>query len=191
MRRLTSPRVLTLLVVLARAGGPATCARSLEASGLADPNDFRIPGDGGTSSSSPITTGPGRAVRATLTWDLSARSRFRLLPRPALETTFTPDSPVVFQDSSSRPPPDATYVFNSYRLSCMGFPREKCRSAGGDAQGADAEIGWPAIPAPREEDLGVVPLLYLYARYQATDRFALELEADALRPPRAAPKTCR
>ena len=29
-----------------------------------------------------------------------------------------------------------------------------------------------------KEDLGLVPLVYAYARYQASDRFALELEAD-------------
>jgi hypothetical protein len=34
-----------------------------------------------------------------------------------------------------------------------------------------------------KENLGVVPLLYLYARYQATERFSLELEADALAAP--------
>lgn len=34
-----------------------------------------------------------------------------------------------------------------------------------------------------KDDLGAVPLLYAYARYQATDRFAVELEADALAAP--------
>jgi hypothetical protein len=34
-----------------------------------------------------------------------------------------------------------------------------------------------------KDDLGLVPLVYLGARYQATERFALELEADALAAP--------
>jgi hypothetical protein len=48
----------------------------------------------------------------------------------------------------------------------------------------DAEIGLAGDPGRSvKDDLGVVPLVYLYARYQATDRFALELEADALAAP--------
>jgi hypothetical protein len=34
-----------------------------------------------------------------------------------------------------------------------------------------------------KDDLGVVPLVYGYASYQATERFALELEVDALAAP--------
>ena len=34
-----------------------------------------------------------------------------------------------------------------------------------------------------KDDLGLVPLLYAYARYQATERLAFEAEADALAAP--------
>jgi hypothetical protein len=48
----------------------------------------------------------------------------------------------------------------------------------------DAQIGLAGAPGSSvKDDLGAVPLLYAYARYQATDRFALELEADALAAP--------
>jgi len=192
MRRLDVATVLTLLVVLA----PSARAGDLRASLEAGPawqtrNDFRIPGDGGTLVElAEYDPGPVAAVRATLTWDLSARQSLRLLAAPLrLETTFTPDSPVVFQDLvfPSGRPTDATYVFNSYRLSWYWrFPPGEKWSfrLGATLKVRDAEIGLAGDPGSSvKEDLGVVPLLYLYARYQATDRFALELEADALAAP--------
>jgi hypothetical protein len=106
-----------------------------------------------------------------------------------LETTFTPESPVVFQDLvfPAGRPTDATYVFNSYRLTWYWrFPPGEKWSfrLGATVKVRDAEIGLAGDPGRSvKENLGVVPLLYLYARYQATERFALELEADALAAP--------
>jgi hypothetical protein len=82
---------------------------------------------------------------------------------------------------------DATYVFNSYRLSWYWrFPPGERWSfrLGATLKVRDAEIGLAGGPGSSvKDDLGVVPLVYLYARYQATHRFALELEADALAAP--------
>jgi len=192
MRRLDVAPVLTLLVVLASSARAGDLRASLEAGpAWQTRNDFRIPGDGGTLVElAEYDPGPVAAVRATLTWDLSARQSLRLLAAPLrLETTFTPDSPVVFQDLvfPSGRPTDATYVFNSYRLSWYWrFPPGEKWSfrLGATLKVRDAEIGLAGDPGSSvKEDLGVVPLLYLYARYQATDRFALELEADALAAP--------
>ena len=192
MRRLDVAPVLTLLVVLASSARAGDLRASLEAGpAWQTRNDFRIPGDGGTLVElAEYDPGPVAAVRATLTWDLSARQSLRLLAAPLrLETTFTPDSPVVFQDLvfPSGRPTDATYVFNSYRLSWYWrFPPGEKWSfrLGATLKVRDAEIGLAGLPGRSvKDDLGVVPLVYLYARYQATDRFALELEADALAAP--------
>jgi hypothetical protein len=192
MRRRPMAPVLTLLVVLASGARAGDLRASLEAGpAWQTRNDFRIPGDGGTLVElAEYDSGPVAAVRAALTWDLSARQSLRLLAAPLrLETTFTPESPVVFQDLvfPSGRPTDATYVFNSYRLSWYWrFPPGKKWSfrLGATLKVRDAEIGLAGDPGSSvKEDLGVVPLLHFYARYQATDRFALELEADALAAP--------
>lgn len=68
---------------------------------MADRNEFRIPGDGGTLVDlAPYDSGPAGAFRATLTWDLTPRHALRLLTAPLRhETPFTPESPVVFQQA--------------------------------------------------------------------------------------------
>jgi hypothetical protein len=154
-------------------------------------NDFRIPGEGGTLVQlADEDAGPTAALRATLTWDLDERQSLRLLAAPLrLETTFTPDSPGVFQALvfPAGQPTDATYVFNSYRLSWYWrFPPGEKWSfrLGATLKVRDAQIGLAGDTGRAvKDDLGVVPLLYLCARYQATSRFALELEADALAAP--------
>jgi hypothetical protein len=184
--------VLALFVALAASVGAGDLHASLEAGAAWQTrNDFRIPGDGGTLVElAKYDSGPVAAFRATLTWDLSARQSLRLLAAPLrLETTFTPESPVVFQDLvfPAGRPTDATYVFNSYRLTWYWrFPPGEKWSfrLGATVKVRDAEIGLAGDPGRSvKENLGVVPLLYLYARYQATERFALELEADALAAP--------
>jgi hypothetical protein len=154
-------------------------------------NDFRIPGDGGTPVDlAAYAAGPFRAFRATLSWDLTPRQSLRLLAAPLrVEAAFAPESPVVFQDLvfPAGQPIDATYVFNSYRLTWYWrFPPGAKWSfrLGATVKVRDAQIAL-AGDAGRsaKDDLGLVPLVYLGARYQATDRFAIELEADALAAP--------
>jgi len=154
-------------------------------------NDFRIPGDGGTLVDlAAYETGPFAAFRATLTWDVTARQSLRLLAAPLrVETAFAPESPVVFQDLvfPAGRPLDATYVFNSYRLTWYWrFPPGAKWSfrLGATLKVRDAQIAL-AGDAGRsaKDDLGLVPLVYLGARYQATERLAIELEADALAAP--------
>jgi hypothetical protein len=154
-------------------------------------NDFRIPGDAGTLVElADFDSGPAAAFRATLRWDLTERQSLRLLVAPLrLETTFTPAAPVVFQDLvfPAGQPTDATYVFNSWRVTwCWRFASTGKWSLrlGATLKVRDAEIGLAGAPGSSvKDDLGLVPLLYAYARYQATDRLALEAEADALAAP--------
>jgi hypothetical protein len=183
---------LVLLAVLASPAAGGEIRASLEAGAAWQTrNDFRIPGDGGTLVElADYDSGPVPAFRATLTWDLTSRQSLRLLAAPLrLETTFVPDAPITFQDLvlPAGQPTDATYVFNSYRLTWYWrFPPGEKWSfrLGATLKVRDAEIGLSGAPgSSTKDDLGVVPLLYAYARYQATDRFALELEADALAAP--------
>jgi hypothetical protein len=154
-------------------------------------NDFRIPGDGGTLVElADYDPGPAAAFRATLRWDFTERQSLRLLVAPlSLETTFTPAEPVVFQDLvfPAGQPTDATYVFNSWRLTwCWRFASTGKWSfrLGATLKVRDAEIGLSGTPGSSvKDDLGLVPLLYAYARYQASDRLAFEAEADALAAP--------
>ena len=154
-------------------------------------NDFRIPGDGGTLVRlADYDSGPVAAFRATLRWDFTERQSLRLLVAPLrVETTFVPGEPVVFQDLvfPAGRPADATYVFNSWRLTwCWRFPpgRRWSFRLGATLKARDAEIGLAGAPGSSvKDDLGLVPLLYAFARYQATDRLALEAEADALAAP--------
>jgi hypothetical protein len=187
--------VTVLLASLAALPTPAAAAdlrASLEGGAAWQTrNDFRIPGDGGTLVElAEYDRGPVTALRAALTWDVTSRQSLRLLAAPLrLETRFVPDAPIAFQDRvfAAGRPVDATYVFNSYRLSWYWrfSPSEKLSfRLGATLKVRDAEIGLVGDPGQAvKEDLGVVPLLYGYARYQATDRFAIELEADALAAP--------
>jgi len=187
-----TPASLALVAALAAPAGAGPWRASLEAGAAWQTrNDFRIPGDGGSLVRlAEEDHGPVPAVRATLTWELTSRQSLRLLAAPLrLETRFTPQSPVAFQDLvfPAGDTVDATYVFNSYRLSWYWRFREGERWSfrlGATLKLRDAEIGLAGTPGRSvKEDLGVVPLLYVYARYQASERVALELEADALAAP--------
>jgi len=181
-----------ILILLAASSGAGEPRASLEGGAAWQTrNDFRIPGDGGTLVPlADYESGPFAAFRGSLDWDLTSRQSLRLLAAPLrVETTFTPQSPVAFQDVvfPAGSPLDATYVFNSYRLTWYWrFPEGEKWSfrLGATLKVRDAEITL-AGDADRstKDDLGIVPLLYAYVRYQATDRFAVELEADALAAP--------
>jgi hypothetical protein len=184
--------VLAILAILAPPSGAGELRASLEGGAAWQTrNDFRIPGSGGTLVSlADYESGPFAAFRGSLNWDLTPRQSLRLLAAPLrVETTFVPQSPVVFQDLvyPAGRPLDTTYVFNSYRLTWYWrFPPGEKWSfrLGATLKVRDAQIAL-AGDAGRsvKDDLGAVPLLYVFARYQATPRFALELEADALAAP--------
>ena len=154
-------------------------------------NDFRIPGDSGSLVKlADGESGPFASGRATLTWDLSEKQSLRLLAAPLrIETTFTPSAPVAFQELvfPGGSPVDSRYVFDSYRLSWYWrfAPRGQWHfRLGATLKVRSAEIGLSGVPGRSvKENVGPVPLLYAYARYQATERLALEIEADAAAAP--------
>lgn len=154
-------------------------------------NDFRIPGDAGTLVKlAEFDSGPTASVRATLTFDLNDKQSLRFLAAPLrIETAFTPVGAVLFQDLvySAGRPIEARYTFDSYRLSWYRrfAPRGQWSfRLGVTLKVRSAEIGLAGDSGRSvKEDLGLVPLVYAYARYQASHGFALELEADALAAP--------
>jgi hypothetical protein len=184
--------LLALFLWLATAAGAGDLHASLEGGAAWQTrNDFRIPGDGGTLVElAEYDRGPVAALRASLTWDLTPHQSLRLLAAPLrLETTFSPDAPILFQDLvfPAGQPVDARYLFDSYRLSWFWrfAPRGKWSfRLGATVKVRSAEISLSGAPGRSvKDDLGVVPLLYAGARYQATARFAVEVEADALAAP--------
>jgi hypothetical protein len=191
MTRLASRLVLLLVV---SAGASTSRAgdfhAALEVGGAWQArNDFRIPGDAGTLVELP-DAGPVPSFRATLTWDLTPRQSVRLLAAPLrIEQTFTPSEPVSFQglEFPAGVPADSSYRFDSYRATWYWrfAPKGKWSfRLGATLKVRSAEIGLDGAPgSATRDDLGVVPLLYAYARYQASDRLAVELEADALAAP--------
>lgn len=190
MRNLARAPILGVLLTAAAPAAATGLHAALEAGAAWQArNDFRIPGDTGTLVVLP-DDGPSAAFRATLTWDLSERQSVRLLAAPLrLEQTFTPSEPVAFQDLvfPAGRPIDSSYRFDSYRATWYWrfAPKGKWSfRLGATLKVRSAEIGLSGEPGQAvRDDLGVVPLLYLYARYQASDRFAVELEADALAAP--------
>lgn len=152
-------------------------------------NDFRIPGDTGTLVEAP-NPGVVASWRATLTWTINDKQALRVLGAPLrTETTFTPAEPIQFKDLvfPGGTSLDNRFRFDSYRATWYWrfAPRGKWHfRLGATLKVRSADIRLEGQPGrATRDDLGVVPLAYVYARYQATDRFALELEADALAAP--------
>lgn len=190
MRSLARLPILAVLLAPASAASAGDVHATLETGAAWQArNDFRIPGDTGTLVALP-DDGPVAALRATLTWDLTERQSVRLLAAPLrIDQTYTPAGPVAFEDLAfpAGRPLDSSYRFDSYRATWYWrfAPKGKWSfRLGATLKVRSAEIGLSGEPGRSvKENLGVVPLLYAYARYQATDRFAVELEADALAAP--------
>jgi steroid 5-alpha reductase family enzyme len=161
-------------------GGPAWQTR----------NDVEVPNDG-TATRFDLAelagVGPWPAGRLYLTWHLSERHGLRLLVAPfSLTETGTAPGPISFAGSSyvAGVPIEATYRFNSYRLSY----RWRLHSSEGSAAwlGFTAKVRDASIrlaqgsSASRKDDLGFVPLLHLAGDWRMTPELKLSLDADGL-----------
>ncbi|MBK9064684.1 MAG: hypothetical protein IPL89_16040 [Acidobacteria bacterium] len=154
-------------------------------------NVFAVPGTTGTRVSlADYDEGPFASGRATLTWDVSPRWSARFVAAPlALSVDFTPTSPVFFAGTTfpAGEPLNAGYRFNSWRLSgYYRFPSSSPLSLrlGLTAKIRDARIDISGAGGSAEKsDTGFVPLIYAGARWQVAERFAVDLEADALGAP--------
>jgi hypothetical protein len=153
-------------------------------------NHVEIPNDGTATRFSLrdlAGSGPWPAGRLYLTWNLTDRHGLRVLAAPfSITETGVPDQTVMFAGESYTPgqPVEATYTFNSYRLSYRYRFHAGPRSAawvGVTAKIRDAVIALEqGTTASRKDDLGFVPLLHLAGDWQVAPRWRIGLDADAL-----------
>ena len=156
-----------------------------------DRNDIAIPGTTGTRFNlADATAGPAFASRVTFTWDVAERWSIRFLAAPLrLSTPFTPEYDVTFLDATfpAEQPVDATYRFDSYRVS--GYYRFEPKGAwsfrvGGTLKVRDAAIGLSSATTSQEKaNTGVVPLVYGGISWKPSPKLVLDLEIDGAAAP--------
>jgi len=153
-------------------------------------NDVQIPNDqNGTrfSLTDLVGNGPLPAVRFYFTWRITLRHDLRLLLAPLNYTrTGTFNSPVSFagQDFSPGQDVDATYKFNSFRLTYRYkyYHGEQWHWwIGFTAKIRDAMIKLEQNDISSEKtDLGFVPLLHLRGEYHPGEKYWILFDMDAL-----------
>jgi hypothetical protein len=153
-------------------------------------NDVEIPNDGTAtrfSLSDLAGTGPWPAGRLYITAPLGGRHALRLLVAPfSLTETGTPSSALEFAGKSyaAGTPLEATYTFNSYRLTYRYLLHAGERSkawVGFTAKVRDAEIALAqGATASRKEDLGFVPLLHMAGEWRLGPVWHLLADVDGL-----------
>ena len=153
-------------------------------------NDVEIPNDGSAtrfSLNDLAGAGPWPAGRVYITWNIDDRHGVRLLAAPfSLTETGTPDGPIDFAGATyaAGQPTEATYTFNSYRISYRyRFHAGETTTAwvGFTAKLRDAVIRLEQGATSSEKtDLGFVPLLHLAADWRFAPRWRLGLDVDAL-----------
>lgn len=153
-------------------------------------NDVEIPNDGTAtrfSLSDLAGAGPWAAGRLYVTWNLSERHGVRLMLAPfSLTETGVASGPLSFAGASyaASAPLEATYKFNSYRLSYRWRFHSGERTTawfGLTAKVRDASIRLvQGSTASRKDDVGFVPLLHLAADWRPTAHWRVSFDADAL-----------
>ena len=167
-------------VVVELEGGPAWQTR----------NDVAVPNDGTGdrfSLADLAGSGPWPAARLYVTWNVSDDHGLRLLLAPfSLTETGLPAAPVRFAGSAydEGVPVEATYTFNSYRLTYRWRFKATPRTSawlGFTAKVRDATIRLEqGATTSRKDDLGFVPLLHLAADWRPADRWTLSFDGDGL-----------
>jgi hypothetical protein len=131
--------------------------------------------------------GPWASGRLYVTWDISPRHGVRALLAPLSYTeSGSFDQPVDFVGETFEPgvPTDATYQFNSWRLSYryrFHHGRRWTWWVGFTAKIRDAKIELKqGETSAKDTDVGFVPLLHLAADWRFVDRWHLLVDLDAL-----------
>jgi hypothetical protein len=160
-------------------------------------NDAQIPNTPDATRFSLIDVqgnGPWPAFRLYLTWNISSRHRLRALAAPlSITETGELTSTTYFAgaDFASDVPTDATYQFNSYRLTYAYHLHDGSRWSwwiGLTGKIRDAKIQLVQGETSAEKtDVGFVPLLYVrgWLRFAQIWRIVLDLDALAGGPGRA------
>lgn len=153
-------------------------------------NDVEIPNDGTAtrfSLSDLAGTGPWPGGRLYITAPLGARHALRLLLAPfSLTATGVPGTAIEFAGESyvAGTPLEATYTFNSYRLTYRYRLHEGGRaraSVGVTAKIRDAVIALEqGATTSRKDDFGFVPLLHLAGEWRPGPGWHLLADVDGL-----------
>ena len=153
-------------------------------------NDVEIPNDGSAtrfSLEALAGNGPWPAGRLYVTWNVAERHGVRLLLAPfSLTETGVPSRAVDFagETYAAGSALDATYTFNSYRLTYRYRFRDGARWTvwvGLTAKLRDATIALTqGSTASRKDDLGFVPLLHLASDWRMAPGWSLAFDMDAL-----------
>jgi len=153
-------------------------------------NDVEIPNDGSATRFSLYDlagSGPWPAGRVYVTWNPNQRHGVRLLLAPfSLTETGVPSQAIDFAGTtySAGRPLQATYEFNSYRLTYRYRFHSSDRTRawiGFTGKVRDAVISLEQDGATSsKEDLGFVPLLHLSGEWDVAPRWSIRLDADAL-----------
>jgi hypothetical protein len=155
-------------------------------------NDARIPGDSGTRFDLNRLTGGGPYFFARLnaSYDFNRRHGIRALYAPLqFRGTDTLSQPVRFDgaDFAAGVPTEATYKFNSYRLTYRYLFRDTERSdwrVGFTLKVRDAKIALRQGSLYEENtNVGLVPLLHIYGVQRLTDRWRFIFDFDGLAAP--------
>lgn len=153
-------------------------------------NDVQVPNNATASrfSLNDVTgSGPWPAGRVYVTWNVNARHGLRLLAAPLSYTeTGMLSGPVNFAGGSynATSPVDATYAFNSYRLSYRYQMHSGDRTRAwigftGKLRDATIQLSQGAV-STRKDDLGFVPLLHLAGDWRLNSAWRLGSDIDAL-----------
>jgi hypothetical protein len=153
-------------------------------------NDVQIPNDDTGTRFSLVDLageGPEPAARLYFTWNFRTRHGLKLLLAPiSLTETGSLDEPVNFVGETYLPdsPVEATYQFNSWRLSYRYLLRPDKRLrwwVGFTAKVRDAkiELRQGGITS-KDTDVGFVPLVHLATDWRFADRWRLLVDLDAL-----------
>lgn len=153
-------------------------------------NDVQIPNDEtGTrfSLADAVGEGPVNAVRFEALWNINERHGVRILLAPLSYTeSISFDTPVFFEGElyNANETLDASYRFNSWRIgyfySFKNTSRTKIR-VGATLKVRDAEIRLEqGDTTASNDDLGLVPLLYLSGRWAFSDHWTFGADIDAL-----------
>lgn len=189
--------LVTLVTMLATASSLSTAAASdtldLKVSiGVASQarNDVRIPN---TSDSDRFAlddiagAGPWPAARLELLWNIKKKHGVRLLLAPLSYSEIGEiDAPVRFAGSTftDDQPVRGEYRFNSWRLGYRYHLRDTGKWntwVGATLKVRDAEIKLTqGDTSSRDDDIGLVPLLYLAGDYRFNNRLSASFDMDAL-----------
>ncbi len=183
--------VILMVPVAVDAGDDSRFMLELEAGPVwQTSNDVQIPNsEAGTrfSLEELAGRGPWPAGRVYFTWNINTRHGLRLLLAPLTYTeTGTFGEPVEFAGKSFEPgaPTDATYKFNSWRLSYRYRFKDGERWklwVGFTAKIRDAKIELrQGDTTSKDDDFGFVPLLHLAADCRMTERWHFIADLDGL-----------